>query len=148
MNLEVSIEILNDIQNILKDMKSSSQFKEELSYLLNQEISYLKDFSKHSKQEVESPRKEVANIGVGTRVSWDNHLGSFSGTVTEVHYARVRRVVRNIRMYNDGLGYDHEITRVGTHNNPALVIEVIGASGGLALMLLNQINIDELKVSN
>lgn len=140
---DIALEIVEDIEKLLIDMKDHAEFKDELAQLIQENSEHLLSLKDRVK---ETSKKEVAGISAGTKVSWIDHLGAWSGTVTEVHYAKVRRVVRNIRMWNDGHGYSHEITRVGTYKDPALVISIDGGTGtsGTALKLMSQINIDEL----
>ena len=139
---EAALEILESVEGLLEAMKESPQHKPELAHLLQEELDHLLVIKERS----QDTNKEVAGIAPGTKVSWTDHLGAWSGTVQEVHYAKVRRVVRNIQSYNDGYGYSHEITRVGTYKDPALVITIDGGTGtpGTALKLMSQINIDEL----
>ena len=140
---ETALEIVEDIEKLLIDMKANPKFKEELAHLIQENSEHLLSLRQRTK---EASSKEVAGVGPGTKVSWTDHLGAWSGTVEEVHYAKVRRVVRNIQSWNDGHGYSHEITRVGTYKDPALVISISGGTGepGTALKLMSQINIDEL----
>lgn len=140
---QTALEIVEDIEKILKDIQENPQFKRDLSFLLQDHADHLLTVKERSSQNLKDS-KEVAGLAPGTRVSWEDHLGLWSGTVTEVHHSKVRRVVRNIRMWNDGHGYSHEITRVGTYKDPALVIEIDGGKGGTALKLKSQINIQEL----
>lgn len=140
---EAALEILDDVEKILKDMQKHPEHRVALAGLLEEELNHLSSLKEITEK---ASKKEVASIAPGTKVSWIDHLGAWSGVVDEVHYAKVRRVVRNIRMWNDGHGYSHEITRVGTYKDPALVITIDGGTGpsGTALKLMSQINIDEL----
>jgi hypothetical protein len=148
MLYEIALQMVEDLKALLIDMKENSEFRPQLSFLVKEEAQQLKNLQNRLS---ETACKEIANLAAGTKVSWIDHDGAWSGTVVEVHYAKVRRKVRNIGAWNDGAGYEHYITRVGTYKDPALVIEIdpvipegVLSEGGTALKLLSQINIDEL----
>lgn len=144
---KIVVEILEDIKGLLAELKlqNDQASRDALSNLINEEASYINKLVSASK---EAASKEVAKIGVGTKVSWVDHTGAWSGTVTEVHYAKVRRTVHNISAANDGPGYQHEITRVGTYADPVLYIAIEGGAGGTALISLSVLQIDELVIQD